>query len=305
MKNEKLFYNALRIRLVEERLAAIYPSDYIQSPIHLSIGEEHISVGICSALNPTDLVFGTYRGHALYLAKGGDLNAFMAELYGKKQGCTGGKGGSMHLCAPTVGMMGASAIVASTIPHAVGAALAAKIRKSGQITACFFGEGASGEGVYHESLNFAARHHLPVLFICENNDLAIFNRVSGLHSYSIAEHARSYGIPSIFMSNGCDLDAIYQVACGVCKDLREERGPVLIEICTYRYRQHVGPNEDYQVGYRLREELDKWLERDPLVQDKALIEKYSEHIEKEIDAAVAYAEASTFPPEKDLLQDVW
>ena len=155
---EDLFYKALRIRLVEECVIELYPSDKIQSPVHLSIGQEAVAVGVCQSLRPTDLLFCSYRSHAFYLAKGGDLDQMMAELYGKVTGCCEGKGGSMHLAAPEVGLMGASAIVASTIPHAVGAALAAKRLNKGHVIVAAFGDGATDEGAYHESLNFAVLH---------------------------------------------------------------------------------------------------------------------------------------------------
>ena len=170
---ERLFFQALRIRLVEERIIELYPSDVIQSPVHLSIGQEAVAVGACDSLTFNDLLFCTYRSHAFYLAKGGNLREMFAELYGKITGCARGKAGSMHLAAPEVGLMGASAVVASTIPHAVGAALAAKRLSKDQIIVGVFGDGATEEGVYHESLNFAALHRLPVIFLCENNGLAV------------------------------------------------------------------------------------------------------------------------------------
>lgn len=301
---EKLFYKTLRIRLIEEAIADIYPTDKIQSPVHLSIGQEHISVGICEHLNKDDVVYGTYRGHALYLAKGGSLPKMMAELYGKVDGCGGGKAGSMHLSDHTVGMMGSSAIVASTIPHAVGSALAAKIRKTNQIVVCFFGEGATGEGVYHESLNFASKHKLPVLFVCENNDFSIYTRVHEVHSFKINEHSKAYGIESVFLDNGYDIVHIYQEAEKLVEQIRNGEGPKLMEIITYRYRQHVGPNEDYNIGYRDKSELDVWIKKDPLYQNDTLVERYKNQIQKEINEAFEFAENSNFPQEKDLFKDV-
>ena len=302
---EKLIYEALRIRLAEQRCAEIYPSDKIQSPVHLSIGQEHISVGACAALRKTDLVFGSYRGHALYLAKGGNMKEMFAELFGKKAGCGAGKAGSMHLSDASIGMMGSSAIVASTIPHAVGAALAAKVRKSDQVIVCFYGEGATGEGVYHESINFAAMKKLPILFLCENNDLSIYSKVSQLHSYEVTEHATAYKIKSKKIKNGCDLQHIADTCRNLFDLIRNGEGPYLLEIETYRYRQHVGPNEDYDVGYRNRSQLEEWLAIDPLFQNKALIKRFSPAIEEEIEEAIAFAEAAEFPQPLDLYTDIY
>ncbi len=301
---EKMFYQTLRIRIAEERIAQIYPTDKIQSPVHLSIGQEHISVAVCAAIEPADMVFGTYRSHALYLAKGGDMNRFVAELYGKSTGCGAGKAGSMHLCDPDVGMMGASAVVASTIPHAVGAALVSKIQKKNQVIVCFFGEGAAGEGVYHESLNFAALHKLPVLFVCEDNDLSIFTISSEMHSFKVLDHVKAYGIESESIANGMDLTKIHETAKKHVDAIRAGSGPRLLEIKTYRYRQHVGPNEDYNVGYRSRSDLEAWMACDPVVQDHERIEKYRPEIETELEAAIAFAEQSPFPDESDLLKDL-
>src|SRR5262249_4242479 len=170
---ERLYKALYRIRRVEEEVARVYPSDKIKSPVHLSIGQESVSVGICAALRPQDVVFGTYRGHALYLAKGGDLKKMVAELFGKATGCTHGKGGSMHLIDPEAGVMGTSAVVGTTIANAVGFAYAMRYRRDEAIVASFFGDGATEEGVFSESLNFAVLKRLPILFVCENNRYAI------------------------------------------------------------------------------------------------------------------------------------
>ena len=186
---ERLIIGALRIRMVEERVIALYPSDRIQSPVHLGIGQEALAVGACHALRPADLLFATYRSHAFYLAKGGDLSRLFAELFGRRDGCARGKGGSMHLAAPEVGFMGTSAIVSSTIRPAVGAALAAERLAKDQVVVAAFGDGATEEGAYHESLNFAALHRLPVLFLCDNNGLAVHSPLASRQAYRIAEHA--------------------------------------------------------------------------------------------------------------------
>src|SRR5438309_778362 len=174
---DRIYRSLYRIRRVEEEVAKIYPTDKIKSPVHLSIGQEAVSVGVCEALRGEDVVFGTYRSHALYLAKGGNLKAMIAELYGKATGCAKGKGGSMHMIAPSVQMWGTSAVVGTTIPHAVGYAYALKLRRRDGIVACFFGDGATEEGVFYESMNFAALKKLPIIFICENNCYAIHTHV--------------------------------------------------------------------------------------------------------------------------------
>ena len=213
---EKFFYSALRIRLVEERIMELYPSDKIQSPVHLSIGQESVAVGICHSLLPSDLLYSTYRSHAFYLAKGGDVRKLFAELYGKVTGCCQGKGGSMHLAAPDVGFMGTSAVVASAIPHAVGSALATKYLKKNQVNVVVFGDGAMDQGVYHESLNFAALHQLPVVFIFENNGLAVHSPLESRHAFSTLDHVKSYGIPTVNIAEGYDCEKVHIIVSDIC-----------------------------------------------------------------------------------------
>jgi TPP-dependent pyruvate/acetoin dehydrogenase alpha subunit len=302
--NEELFYKALRIRMVEARIVELYPGDKIQSPVHLSIGQEAVAVGACQSLKPTDLLFASYRNHAFYLAKGGDLQAMFAELYGKVTGCAGGKAGSMHLLAPEVGLMGSSAVVASTIPHAVGAALVAKRRKHEQVIVAVFGDGATEEGVYHESLNFSALHKLPIVFLCENNGLAVHSALSARQSYRIIEHARSYGLPVVCVPEGYDFMKVYETFSGIVDHVRQHRTPYFIEIQTYRYKEHVGPGEDHHAGYRSREEFEAWKAKDQLILNRKLADRYCPIILQEIDEAVAFAEASPCPGGEHLLSDV-
>src|ERR1700677_3146591 len=165
--HERLYRSLYRIRRVEEEVARVYPTDRIKSPVHLSIGQEAVSVAVCEALRPSDVVFGTYRCHALYLTKGGDLKQMIAELYGKATGCAKGKGGSMHMIAPKAGVMGTSAVVGTTIANAIGYAYAMKLQQRDTVVASFFGDGATEEGVFHESLNWASLKGLPIIFVCE------------------------------------------------------------------------------------------------------------------------------------------
>jgi len=307
---ERIYRSMFRIRRVEERVAAIYPSDKVKSPIHLSIGQEAPSVGLCEALRPTDVVFGTYRGHALYLAKGGDLNAMVAELYGKVTGCGKGKAGSMHLGWRPAGMMGTSAVVATTISHAVGYAFAAKARDRDTIVAACFGDGAMEEGAFHESMNFAALMQLPVIFLCENNLYSIHTPLAKrVASPNFCERAQSYGASAVKIP-GNDALRTHAAVEAAMRSIRSGGGPWFLEVETYRWREHVGPGEDWQLGYRSREEAERWIAGDELARLGAMLAPASrERIERaalaEIDAAFRFAEESPFPPSTELSTDVF
>jgi len=300
-----LFYDALRIRMVEEKISEIYFSDVIQSPIHLSIGQEHASVGVLNALQKEDLVFSTYRGHANYLAKGGCLRKLMAELFGKIDGFAKGKAGSMHLASKEHGVMGSSAVVASTLSHSVGAAYALKYKKTGSIATVFFGEGATGSGVYHETLNLASTFKVPLLFICEFNNLAIFTNFKDVHSYDIKNHAQSYGIESFRINDGWDLEKINKKTCSLVEEIRKDSKPRMLIIDTCRYMQHVGPGEENQLNNIDNEKIKVWKTKDPLIVDKVLINKFAREISIEIEEAIEYAKNSDFPPESEVLTDVY
>jgi TPP-dependent pyruvate/acetoin dehydrogenase alpha subunit len=309
--HDKLYHALYRIRRVEEQVAAVYPTDKIKSPVHLSIGQESVSVGVCEALRPEDIVFGTYRSHALYLAKGGDLKAMIAELYGKATGCAKGKGGSMHLMAPSVHMMGTSAVVGTTIPHAVGYAYALKLQRRNAMVACFFGDGATEEGVYYESLNFAALKKLPIIFICENNSYAIHTHVLRRQlSANLCERARTYGMTAERIDDG-DVLRIYDRTQAIVKTLRAgQPGPFFLECATYRWKEHVGPGDDFHLGYRSREELDQWKQNDQVPRLAAMVDparrkQIEQQVEAEIADAFAFAEASPFPEPAELYTDVF
>ncbi len=291
----------LRIRMVEERIIDIYPSDRIQSPVHLSIGQEATAVGICAPLSDDDLLFSNYRGHAYYLAKGGDLNAFFAELFGRAAGMAGGKAGSMHLAAPEVGFQGCSAIVASSIPHAVGAALAARRLGKAQRIVTVFGDGAAEEGVYHESLNFAALHKLPVIFVCENNGYAVHAPQSVRQAFRIQDSAELFGMSYTHIADGHDPSIVQERFAAAIDEID---GPAFVEIKTHRHKEHVGTGDDFDAGYRSRSTFEAWNAKDPLVQDPALEAAWSGEITAEIDAAVAFAEAAPLPSRDVLLDHV-
>jgi TPP-dependent pyruvate/acetoin dehydrogenase alpha subunit len=304
-------YRALyRIRHLEEEVARIYPSDKIKSPVHLSIGQEAVSVGVCEALEPRDVVFGTYRGHALYLAKGGDMKAMVAELYGKVTGCTRGKGGSMHLIATEVGMMGASAVVASTIPNAVGYAYALKQRRQPAIVGSFFGDGATEEGVFAESLNFAVLKRLPVLFVCENNQYAIHTHQSRRQGTpAICERVRAHGLPAERIEDN-DVLRLCQRTTEVAARIRDGAGPWFFEVMTYRWTEHVGPGQDFHLGHRSAAEARPWMENDQVRRLAAMLGptqrgRIEEEVHAEVAAAFAYADSSRFPEPAELYADVF
>jgi pyruvate dehydrogenase E1 component alpha subunit len=304
-------YGSLRlIRRVEEEIGRVYPSDKIKSPVHLSIGQEAVSVGICEALRPDDVIAPTYRGHAAYLAKGGSLKGMMAELYGKSTGVAGGKGGSMHLIDMSHCVLGASAVVGTTIPVALGYAFALKRMKTERVVAAFFGDGATEEGVFAESLNFAGLHKLPILFVCENNFYAIHTPVTRRWaSNKLCERVETYGIPALRCIDG-DVLALRSMATSAVRRLRGGGGPIFIECRTYRWREHVGPNPDFTAGYRSETEIEPWLENDQVQQLGAQIPaeqraKIDAGIEQDIADAMQFAEISPFPTAEALYTNVF
>jgi TPP-dependent pyruvate/acetoin dehydrogenase alpha subunit len=308
---ERFYRNLYRIRRVEEEVGAVYPTDKIKSPVHLSIGQEAVSVGVCEALRRDDVVFGTYRSHALYLAKGGDLKKMIAELYGKIDGCAKGKGGSMHLVDVEARVMGASAVVGTTIAQAVGFAYARKLQRKDSVIASFFGDGAVDEGVFHESLNFAALKSLPIVFICENNFYAIHTHQSQRQKLAnICERARVYGMPAEQISDNDALLIYEKVSEAVTKLRSGEPGPFFFECLAYRLKEHVGPNDDFHLGYRTREEAEPWIENDPIKRLGERLEPARRHtieaeVEAEIREAFAFAERSPFPEAAELYTDVF
>jgi len=307
---ERLYKALYRIRLLEEELARVYPTDKIKSPIHLSIGQEAVSVGVCEALRPDDVVFGTYRGHALYLAKGGDMKAMVAELFGKATGCARGKGGSMHLISTEAGMMGASAVVGTTIANAVGYAYALQHQGRDSLIVSFFGDGASEEGVFAESLNFAALKRLPMLFVCENNGYAIHTSQERRQGRAdICARARAYGIPAERIEHN-DVLYLFERTRAVAAKIRAGGGPHFLEVKTYRWREHVGPNNDFRLGYRTDNEATPWIEADQVTRLESMLtperrEQIQEEVEAEVEAALHFAEESPEPESAELYTDVY
>lgn len=306
----RLYRSMYLIRRVEEEIIRLYPTDKIKSPVHLSIGQEAVAAAVCDHLEKSDVLFGTYRGHALYLAKGGDVPRMMAELYGKVDGCARGKAGSMHLVDPEVNMMGTSAIVATGISNAVGAALALKMQKSKAIVVCFFGEGATDEGAWHESMNFASLKKLPILFVCENNFFAIYSHVRDrMAGPGLLARSRAYGIEAEHVEDHEPIKLHERVGEAIAA-VRRGEGPKFIECMTYRWRDHVGPNEDRVHQYRPDAELDMKIANDNLKIVAALLtddvkKAIEAEEEKRVAEAIAFAEASAFPEDREVHDHVF
>ena len=312
---QKLYLSLLRCRKFEEKIVELYPQQEIRCPTHLSLGQEGVAAGVCSALEKEDLIFSTHRCHSHTIAKGADLKFLMAELYGKKTGCSKGKGGSMHFLQPEIGAMGASAIVGGTIPLAIGAALALKMKSKNQVSVAFFGDGAIEQGTFHEGLNFASLKKLPVLFICENNGLATCTPISSRQPFSdIYKRAESYMIPGNQV-DGTNVHEVYQAAATAVERAKKGEGPTLIEAQCYRWREHVGPNFDYQLGFRSKEDVEKAIEKCPIkcleekiknenILSKEILLEISDLVKKEIEESVNFAKESPFPQAEEIFMDL-
>jgi len=316
---QQLYRSMLRIRLFEESFIEPILNGDVHCPVHLYSGEEAISAGICSALSETDYIFGNHRSHGHFLAKGGSMAELAAEIYCKGTGCSRGRGGSMHIIDPAKGMMGSAPIVAGTISLALGAALAASIRKDNRVAVCFFGDGATGEGVLYESLNFAALKKLPIVFACENNLYATHMPVQACrvknNIYKIAE-------PFLIESHeidGNDVLQVYEAGQKAVEKCRAGEGPVFLECLTYRFRGHVGPDDNIQGSHtdiRPKQEVEEWLLKDPIKKfehylvDHQLIDKQEfaeirEEVEKEVADAHTFAKESPYPKESELTKYVF
>lgn len=319
MKEEtltELYRIMVRIRMVENRIADEYKYDEIKTPIHLSIGQEAIAAGVCVHLRPEDYLFGTHRSHAQYLAKGGDLKKMIAELYLRKTGCSLGRGGSMHLVAPEVGILGSSAIVGGDFPLGTGTALASRLKKDGRVTAVFFGDGAVDEGTFHESLSFAALKKLPVVYVCENNHYAINSPELERHGNpDISQWAAGYAIPSRRL-NGNDVLEVSKCAREAVERCRSGDGPVFLECDTYRWKGHIGTADDVGNGYRPWEEYEYWLSKCPVkwyreyltsigLWDEEKEKSLREEIAAEIEGAFQFAQSSPKPVPEDLTEHVY
>ena len=289
--------------------------DEMKTPMHMSMGEEAIAVGVCQALQPEDPVFATYRSHATFLTKTDKIDDFFAEMYGKDTALLKGKGGSMHMCAPECGFMGSSAIVASIIPVAVGAAFANKRQDNGRLAAVFFGDGATEEGNFWESLNIACLMQLPVLFVCEDNGFAVHTPASLRHGFkSITDIVARFNC-NVIKKSSTDVEVIYDLTRQAIDLIKTTQRPCFMHLKYYRYLEHVGVNEDFDAGYRSREEFAKWHRKDPVhLQRKKLLrqgigEKEIARIEREIsrrvDNSVRLAKEAPFTSSDELYNGVF
>jgi pyruvate dehydrogenase E1 component alpha subunit len=309
----RLLHEMLRIRRFEEKCAELYQAEKIRGFLHLYIGEEAVGVGVMQALEPEDAVVATYREHGQALARGVSMNAVMAEMFGKLEGCSRGRGGSMHLFDAAARFYGGNAIVGGGLPLAVGLALADKMQGRQRVTACFFGDGAVAEGEFHESLNLAALWHLPVLFCCENNLYAMGTALHRAQSQlDLALKAASYQIPA-WPVDGMDVLEVEQAARQAAALVREGGGPCFLELRTYRFRAH--SMFDPQL-YRDKSEVEEWKTRDPIpalirrLQDAGMISEadlaaLETEVAHEVEAAVAFAEAGAWEPVEELTRFVY
>ena len=314
---KRLYCRMLLIRMVEEKIAQLYPEQEMRCPVHLCIGQEAVAVGVCANLSGGDYVLSGHRSHGHYLAKGGDLKAMMAELYGKVTGCSQGKGGSMHLVDLSTGFLGATPVVGSTIPIAVGVALGSVMRNEQRVTVTFFGEAAAEEGVFHESMNFAVLKELPVIFVCENNLYSVYSPLSVRQPQGreVFWLARGHGMES-YQSDGNDVLRVHRLAERAVRKARRDGGPTFLEFKTYRWREHCGPHYDNDLGYRTESEFQEWKQRCPikvlegrLLQDGILSKENIDRIVREVEAriedAIMFAKESPFPKERLLLEHIY
>ncbi|MFA5261517.1 MAG: thiamine pyrophosphate-dependent dehydrogenase E1 component subunit alpha [Candidatus Omnitrophota bacterium] len=300
-----------RIRRVELKIESLYHLDEMKTPIHLSLGEEAAAAGVCAHLRPEDFVFSSHRSHAHYLAKGGDLKAMIAELYCKETGCARGRGGSMHLIDTSVGHFGSSAIVGGSIPHAVGAALAFMMQNRTAVAVSFFGDAASEQGVFFESMSLAALKRLPVVFICENNFYSVCSHISARQpNPDIAMRARAFDIPS-WRVDGMNVAEVFMKAGEAIGHARQGRGPYLLECRVQRWRAHAGAGDPLREKYRKPEDLNPDWMRDPLADLEQILrsqrgvgepvfQELTGTLDAQIDEAFHYAQSSPLPPKEDL-----
>jgi len=309
----RMFTQMLRIRYFEEAIYYVYTRGWMPGLAHLYIGQEAVAVGVCENLEDRDYILSTHRGHGHLIAKGGDLKLMMAEVMGKATGYCKGKGGSMHIAAPELGILGANGIVAGGIPIATGTGLSAKVKRDGRVTVCFFGEGASNQGAFHEGINMASVWKLPIVYVCENNLYGI--SVSQRRSQNIkdvAVRAAAYGIPGEVV-DGNDVLSVYEIAGEAITRAREGKGPMLIECKTYRWGgHHVG---DPGTAYRPPEEVKEWKNKCPIKRFKAFLAKegilseqemedMEKKIRKEVEEAVEFARSSPYPAPEESLEDI-
>lgn len=313
-KQVDMYRTMVRIRGFETNVERLFAEGHIPGFVHLYIGEEAVATGVCAALRDDDYITSTHRGHGHCVAKGGNLREMFAEIYGKKTGYCKGKGGSMHICAVEKGILGANGIVGGGLTLANGAGFSAQYRGTNQVTACFFGDGATNNATFHEGINLAATWTLPVVFVCENNQFGMsVPQKAHQRVVDISTRAQAYGIPGVTV-DGNDVTAVFETATEAVNRARKNKGPTLIECKTYRHKGHFQGDPDI---YRDKKEVKKWItERDPitkyrrfLIESKICSEDDLEVIDREVEAEIAdairFAEESPFPAPEETLEDVY
>jgi TPP-dependent pyruvate/acetoin dehydrogenase alpha subunit len=296
---EQLYRTARTIRRFEEVVEQLTAADEIPGTVHLYIGEEAVATGVCAALEPTDFIASTHRGHGHLIAKGADLGAMLAELMGKDSGLNRGRGGSMHVADLSLGVLGANGIVAGGVPFALGAAWARRQLREAQVAVAFFGDGGLAHGLLHECLNLAALWGLSVVFVCEDNGYAVSLPVSEGVAGSPIDRARSYGMPAEEV-DGMDAEAVYEVACEAVKRARQGRGPSYLHMKTYRFKGHHHGEAVLKLSYRDAEEVEQWRKRDPVELLAARLplarrEELDAEVEASIGSALRFARLGETP----------
>ena len=312
------FYTEMAyIRAVEQKIADEYKHQEMRCPVHLSIGQEAVPVAVSACLKPSDHIVSAHRSHAHYLAKGGDLNAMICELFGKFDGCAAGKGGSMHLIDMDANVTAAVPIVGSSISIGTGVAFGLKNRGTGEKTAIYFGDGATEEGVFFESLDFASLHDLPALFVCENNFYSVYTPLEQRQASnrSLEKICVGHGIKS-FHGDGNDISEAFELVQSAVNYMDESGKSALLEFTTYRWLEHCGPNWDDHLGYRKTDELKNWMDRCPIAHCLKILQTFPEHdngellrIDEKISAKIndsfKYARKNPFPSSNELFADVY
>lgn len=301
------------IRTAEETVAQLVSSGEARCPCHLCIGQEAVAAGVCAALGRDDSLWGGHRSHGHYLAKGGSLEALFAEILGRTSGCSGGRGGSMHLIDREHGILGAVPVVAATVPLAAGAALAYKMRAEPRIAVAFFGDGAIEEGQVHETMNLAALYRLPLVFVCENNLYASHLHWSERRAADNLDQVGAFHSVPGFRVDGNDIEAVFQAAEAAVERARSGAGPTFLECRTFRWRGHVGSSFDLDVGLKRRGELAEWLLQDPVSRCEEKLARMGmlnlaeekEIIREAVAAALTAARAGPEPEEARMLDHVW
>ena len=308
-----MYRKMLTIRRFEERAAELYAAGRMPGFVHLYVGEEAVATGVCASLSDKDFITSTHRGHGHVIAKGGKTDLMMAELYGKATGYCKGKGGSMHIADVDLGILGANGIVGAGQPISVGAAFACKYKKTDAVAVCFFGDGASNRGTFHEAMNMASSFKLPVVFVCENNMYGISNyQKHHMNISDIADRAGAYGVPGVSV-DGNDVIAVYEAASEAVARARRGDGPSIVECKTWRHRGHF---EGDPGKYKDPEEQKAWLAKDPIprievklielgMTTQADIDAMRAKVDEETEAAIKFAEDSPEPGDDELLTDVW